>query len=363
MHIVHGLRAGGMEYGVLKLSAGMCQDRFDMSVCSTVPSQLAASQVSPGVRVFELNRRPGLDLKCIRDLSRLMRRESPLIVHTHGWGTLVEGFVAARWAGVPCVVHGEHGTLQDRPYQRVIQRWVWPRTTELVSVSSKLAERMADVVGVSPSRIAVLRNGVDLDRFARVGRSQARGHLGVQATDFVIGTVGRLSEVKDHATLVEAAWRLKEAGVPATTVIVGEGPCREALEAEVARRGLGGSVWLLGHVSEVEALLPGFDVFVLSSRSEGLPNSVLEAMASGVPVVSTRVGGVEELVVEDVTGVLVEAGSAPALASALERLARDADARCDMGRAGRERAAREFALPVAVSRYEALYTRVAASAS
>jgi len=334
-----------------------------MSVCSTIPKDLPASHVSPGVRVFELNRQPGLDLRCIRDLSRLMRHERPAIVHTHGWGTLVEGFVAARWAGVPSVVHGEHGTLQVRAHQRLIQGWVWPRITQLVSVSSKLAERMADVIGVPASRIAVLRNGVDLGRFGAVGRSEARVNLGVKASDLVIGTIGRLSEVKDHATLVEAVWLLQQSGVPATTVIVGEGSCRAALEAHIARRGLDGSVRLPGHVSEVEALLPGFDVFVLSSRSEGLPNSVLEAMACGVPVVSTRVGGVEELVVETVTGVLVEAGSPPALARALENLARDAPRRRDMGHAGRERARREFALPVAVARYEELYTKLAASAS
>src|SRR5690606_38208675 len=122
---------------------------------------------APDVPVFELQRRPGNDLRFVRDLYRLFRRERPHVVHTHAWGTLLEGLVAARLARVPFIVHGEHGTLQLRGYQRRLQRAAWSRVDRVLSVSSRLAERMAAETGFPADRIMTLRNGVDLSRFGR----------------------------------------------------------------------------------------------------------------------------------------------------------------------------------------------------
>jgi glycosyltransferase involved in cell wall biosynthesis len=214
---------------------------------------------------------------------------------------------------------------------------------------------MATTVGVPVERITVLRNGVDLARFGRTSRTNAREALGVADDVALFGHAGRLVAVKDQAALVAAAALLKAQGRRFRVVIAGEGPCRAALEAQIAREGVEQCVQLLGHRAEVEPLYAALDAYVLCSRSEGMPNTILEAMASGVPVVSTRVGGADELVVDGETGILVPAGQPTQLAQAMAELIASPDRSRAMGRAGRARAVASFSLPAMVAGYKAAY--------
>ena len=153
MHIVYTLRTGGMEMGVVKLVNGLNAARVRSSICSTTPAGTEIKAlVQPSVPIFELSRRAGTDLRFVRDLYRLLKRERPDVVHTHAWGTLLEGLIAARAAGVPIVVHGEHGTLQLRGYQRRLQRVAWSAADRVLSVSSKLAERMSAAIRTGAQR-------------------------------------------------------------------------------------------------------------------------------------------------------------------------------------------------------------------
>jgi glycosyltransferase involved in cell wall biosynthesis len=163
--------------------------------------------------------------------------------------------------------------------------------------------------------------------------------------------------VKDQAALVSAASRLVSAGCRLRVVIAGEGPLREQLEQQIASLGLGQVVQLLGHRGDLESVLAALDVYVLCSRSEGMPNTILEAMASGVAVVSTHVGGADELVEHGRTGLLVPAGRADLLAEAIGELIADPDRRREMGAAGRARAHDTFSLAMMVRAYEMLYLR------
>ncbi len=359
MHVIFGFNPGGMEYGLAKLVNGLAGGAVRSSICSTTPADPAmARALGPDVRLFELTRRKGNDPLLVWRLYRLFRRERPDIVHTHAWGTLVEGLLAARLARVPVLLHGEHGTLQLKPYQARVQRWAWGRVDGLLSVSSRLAERMSAAVGVPLERVTVLRNGVDLSRFSPEGRDEARRSLGVDDDRPIVGHAGRLVAVKDQAALVEAAARLKAAGVRCRVLIAGDGPLRGALEQQVSALDVGDSVSLLGHVGEVEWLLAALDVYVLCSRSEGMPNTVLEAMACGVPVVCTRVGGADELVVDEETGLLVPPAKPDLLAGAIGRLLGDEALRARMGAAGRTRASREFSVEAMVRGYRDAYVRV-----
>ena len=359
MHVVFSLDAGGMELGVVKLVNGL-SGSVESSICSTRPAGELRRLLNPHVRLFEGRRREGNDPRTVWQLYKTFRRERPDIVHTHGWGTLIEGLLAARLARVPALVHGEHGTLQLKRHQRWAQRVAWSRADRVLSVSSRLADRMTSQIGFPSSRVSTIRNGVDLSRFGAVGRMDARRQLGLPERAAIVGAVGRLVPVKDHASLVTAVKQMRESGVEVTLVIAGEGPLRHALQRQIVSLGLEQSVHLLGHRPDVEAVLAALDVFVLSSSSEGLPNTVLEAMATGLPVVSTRVGGAEEVVVDGQTGILVPPHSAEALAAALGGLLTDSRRRQSMGIAGRQRVESQFALSNTLGRYEELYMTLAA---
>lgn len=362
MHLVYSFGTGGMEVGVAKLTNAIDPSIVLSSICSCRPLGTLYKRLRPEVRFFQLDRRPGFDIRLVLHLYRLLRRERPDILHTHGWGTLCEGLVAATWAGVPIVVHGEHGTLQTRRHQALVQRWFWRRVHRLLAVSSRLRERMARRIGFPLDRIHVIRNGVDTVRFNTNHRAGARIALGVQPERLVLGTAGRLVPVKDHATLLRA-WALLEArGLAITCVIAGWGELKEELIGLAASLGLK-DMRFLGNRRDIEHVLAALDVFILSSKSEGLSNTIQEAMASGVPVVATHVGGADELVIEGETGLLVPPKHPEALADAIERLLVDPAARARMGEAGRRRAEQEFSLDRMVQAYVQMYIDLAARAN
>lgn len=362
MHVVYVLRPGGMEFGVVKLVNGTDRSLVHNSICSTRPADAGVKAlVASDVPVFELDRRDGNDPRLVRALARLFRRERPDVVHTHAWGTLLEGLLAARLARVPIVIHGEHGTLQLRAHQRWLQRLGWSSADRVLAVSSRLAERMARETQFPLDKIQTIRNGVDLSRFGVASRDEARRTLGLAPDTLVIGTAGRLVPVKDHRNLLEAIARLRTRGLNVHLLLAGEGPLRSDLEQTVAALGLQTDVRFLGHCPQIERVFAALDIFALSSSSEGLSNTILEAMASGLPVVATNVGGADELVDEGRTGLLVPARSPDALAAALARLATDAPLRLAMGAAARRRSEADFDLPAVVRRYEALYLGMAAA--
>lgn len=361
MHVVFNLLPGGMELGVIKLVNGLDPARVRSAICSTRAAGSIKALVGPATPVYELRRREGNDPALVWRLFRLFRRVQPHVVHTHAWGTLVEGILAARLAGVPAVVHGEHGTLQLHGYQRWIQRHAWARADRVLSVSSRLAERMSAETGFPLSRIATIRNGVEVSRFDRTTRAAARAALGVPADTLVAGTAGRLVPVKNHRALLDALQRLQQRGITPMLLVAGDGPLRDGIAQQAAALGLERQVRLLGHRPDIETVLAALDVFVLPSASEGLPNTVLEAMASGVPVVATHVGGVDELVEHGETGLLTPPGATGALARAIEDLLRDPARRAAMAAAARRRARAEFDLDAMIRTYEALYLDLGAA--
>lgn len=359
MHVIYRFQEGGAERVVLNIAAGLRGSTIESSICSTVPASPMKTLLEPDIALFECRRRPGNDPFFVWQLYQLLRRQRPHILQTHSWGTLCEGLIAGRMARVPIIIHLEHGTLQTKKYQVRIQHWAWPQADRLLAVCSRLADRMADTMIVPRPGIRIIRNGVDLGRFQGQRRNEARLRLGLPRDTLVVGTAGRLADVKDHGTLLEALRLLATDRVPFLGVIAGDGPLKSALESRILTLGLQDRVRLLGHRPDVETVLAALDIFVLSSQSEGLPMAILEAMASGLPVISTRVGGVDEVVEEGRTGLLVEPRSPEALAKAIGCLAGDRERRSQMGAAGCALARREFSLEAMVANYERLYWEVA----
>lgn len=294
-----------------------------------------------------------------RWLSALMHRLCPDVVHTHGYRSDVLGGLVARRRGVAHVstVHGfTGGGWRNRLYER-LQVWYLRRADRAVAVARPIADRLR-AGGVPESRLLLLQNA--WDGGAPLSRVEARAALGLSADVPVIGWVGRMSHEKAPDVLldafVEAAGRdILPPG--AEVVFVGDGPERGRLEAAAAAAGLGGRVRFAGGVQGAGRLMPAFDLFALSSRTEGTPIVLLEAMAARVPVVATRVGGVPD-VVSPAESVLVPAADPAALATALAATLRDPAGSAARAAAARDRLARDFARGPWLATYERLYRAV-----
>lgn len=366
LHVIASLgrqaRTGGTEYGLIKLVNALERSAVSSAICSGCHVHPhIAGLLAPDVALFECGRaEPRNDLKLVRGLLKAIRVFRPDIVHTHGWGTLCDGLLASRLGRVPAMIHGEHGTLQTRAYQLRIQRWAWHRVDQVVCVSSRLAERVSREVGFPLDRIRTIRNGVNLDRFNPRHRPDGRALLNLDSADLVVGAVGRLVPVKDQLTFIRALAVLRDRRVPAKGLIVGDGPLRAVLEQEIQQRSLGGSVQVLGHRPDVERVFAALDVFVLSSISEGLSNTIQEALASGVPVVATHVGGADELVGDGRHGYLVRPRDPEAMADAIQQLVERPAARRAMAAAARRRAEEEFGVDNMLRGYQEMYVTIGA---
>lgn len=360
-HVIHRLATGGLENGVVNLvNHPLAEDYRHAVVCMTGATEFRRRIRRADVAVLELGKREGQDFRAYGRLWRLFRRLRPAIVHTRAWGTL-EAQVYAALAGVPGRVHGEHGQSVTGPdgsrrRHRAIRRAIDPLISRYVAVSGDLARWLSGLVASPETRVTRIYNGVDTARFFPAPQRAA----GQDA--FVIGTVGRMQPVKDQLTLVRG-WlclRRRAPDVFARTrlVLVGDGPLREPAERLVGAEGCAAAAWFAGERGDVPELMRGMDLFVLPSLAEGTCNTVLEAMASGLPVVATHVGGNPELVAEGRTGLLVPAADPEAMAAAMEFYARNPAARRAHGEAGRREVETRFSLNAMARAYMSLYDAV-----
>ena len=346
---------GGAQTYVASLLPALV-GRFDVVVAAHGAGPLRDATAAAGARFVPLRhvRRPvgTRDLVGLVELVRVLRRERPDILHASSSKAGVLGRVAAAAARVPIRIFTVHGWafaaypgLTGRVY-RLADRLVRPLTTATICVSERERELGIAARTCEAERTVVIRNAVDVARAARrEGRSDRPR----------IVAVGRLQAPKDFLTLVRAVARLGAESFE--TVIVGDGPDRGRLQSEIEALGLAGRVRLAGERRDVPALLAAADVFALTSLSDGMPVSVLEAMAAGLPVVASRVGGVPEQVVDGVTGLLITPGDAEERAEALGRLVGDAELRRRLGAAGRARAEEAFDLGPFRRAHVELYSR------
>jgi sugar transferase (PEP-CTERM/EpsH1 system associated) len=362
MHAVFSLNTGGLENGVVNLCNRLAVDQFSASICVfRAGGALEASVDRSRVALFAAKRHWRYDPTLPFRLAWLLRRRRIDILHTHSWGTLVEGVLAAKMAGTPLVVHGEHGILEERSRNVPVQRWLWSRADRVTAVAAPLADRMANLIGFPRDRIRVIANGVDTERFhsQKESCSENRRRFGLPLTGLLVGVVARLEPVKNHLGILHALARLRRGGAEAALVLAGDGPMRDQLQKAARDLEIQEHVYFLGNVVEVERLLGAIDVFVLNSQSEGMSNTILEAMASGVPVIATAVGSNPALVADGETGYLVPADDPAMLSRAMERLAGDQPLRREMGSRGRLRVERDFSIARMVDEYADLYRQKA----
>ena len=362
VHVIDSLQVGGTENGLVNLVGYLAGDFRHTVIAMTSTGPLEA-RLPAETTVVVLGKRPGRDLRAVGRLVGQLRRLRPDIVHSRNWGAL-DAVPAARIARAPAVVHGEHGREVTDPEglnrrRNRIRRWLAPMIDRYVTVSLDLGRWLTQTVGVERGKVMTIHNGVDLRRFGDADREAGRTALGVDRDTVVLGTVGRLDPVKDQARLLEAYARIPAEAGRHCLVLVGDGPCRSDLEARAAQPDLRGRVHLLGARGDVPRLLAGFDLFALPSIAEGISNTVLEAMASGLPLVATRTGGNPELIEDGVTGRLVPVGDTAALCEALSAYVREGHLRVMHGKAGRQRAVEHFSLERMAERYRELYAGLA----
>ena len=362
LHVVDSLGKGGLENGLVNLIQRMSPRAFEHAVCAIRRLGSNAERLPEGVRVVCLETEGKRTSIQITALARVIRDLQPEIVHSRNWGA-IEGVFAGRWMRFCALVHSEHGLASGSdapdPWRRIcLRRLAFGLADRVVAVSKQLRDHHARCTGFPKSRIAVIHNGADNQRFRPnpEARARLRRELGLGGGEFAIGAVGNLFAVKDHITLLRAANEFGRKHAEWRLLVIGDGPELPPLENFVAEQtALRQHVFFLGSSDRVAELLEAMDAYVLSSVFEGISNSLLEAMATGIPVVATAVGGNPEVVADGISGLLFPPGDAARLAGHLEMLHADPELRAQLGREAQRRVAEHFSLESMVRQYAQLY--------
>ena len=357
LHLITELDTGGAQVALRRLLKGLDRDRFSPTVaCLYNGDKTVAQEIRAlGIPVTDLGMTAKWRLDALWRLYRLLRRERPTILHTWMFHANIPGRILGRLVGIPIIICGERTMGQEGRWRYWSNHLTASLASRVACVSSQVADFVVQHVGIPRRKVVVIPNGVDICRFDHLPtRREARAKLGLPSDQVLVGTVARLNPVKRVDVLLQAMVYLHSAHA----VIVGGGDEQAKLEALARQLGLSGRVSFVGQQRDVAPWLAALDVFVLSSDWEGMPNAVLEAQACGLPVVATRVGGVPEVVVDDVTGLLVPPGDPNTLAEAIATLLHNPDLRRGMGQAGREWVTEHFTVGRMVERTEQLYTQL-----
>jgi glycosyltransferase involved in cell wall biosynthesis len=363
LFVVGNFVAGGAERHLLELWKRMDRERFEIEIaCFRAEGQFWPEVRLLGLPVHDLGLgRRVYDARGLRGLLRLIGRVRdfrPDVIHGYLFGPNLFAVLAGRLCGVPVVAVAKRNVdAFETPRQRAAQRRIHRMATHVTAVSDAVAETVV-AFGVPRGRITVIPNGVDVARFG--GDPLDRAALGARGGETVIGSVGALAPRKDYGTLLEALALVAKRHPRFHATLVGDGPERAALEARAAELGLGSRTTFLGERPDIDRLLPAMDVFVLSSREEGIPNALLEAMAAGRPSVATAVGGTPEVLEGGVTGWLVPPADPAALAEALAQVMEDPAEAARRGGAARAAVHARMSIEAMARRHEEFYTLAAA---
>ena len=357
---------GGLENGLVNLinhTPAECYRHAIISLTDVTDFQVRIHR--QGISVLALHKRQGQDWDSHRQIYQALRKLRPDIVHTRNLGTL-EYLLPAAVSRVGVRIHGEHGRDVYDPdglsfKYNLLRRGIRPFVHRYIAVSSELADWLVATVGVRPDRVSRICNGVDVRCFhPRIGPRCEFGPPGFARPDQVIlGTVGRMEAIKDPLTLVRGFLYLINSDFKLRDhlrlAVIGDGALREQAQELVSAAGAEPLVWFAGERNDIPEIMRGLDLFVLPSLREGISNTILEAMASGLPVIATRVGGSPELIADGETGTLVPVGDAQAMARAIRAYLDNPQALTQHGYAGRKRAETEFSIESMIKGYMSVY--------
>lgn len=367
-HVIYRFDTGGLENGIVNLINHMPQDTYRHAVIAlTEITDFKKRILRSDVEYIALNKSPGHVLWIFPKLYRLFRKLRPAIVHTRNLATL-EATVPAWAARVPVCIHGEHGRdVGDFDGKNKKHQWIRrlysPFVKHYIALSKDLSHYLTHPVGIEKNRVTQIYNGVDSARFRPALQRHKIFDSPFNETGlWIVGTVGRMQTVKDQTNLASAfvqALKIKpELRHRLRLIMVGEGPLRQASLSILQAAEVADLAWLPGERKDMPEIMRGLDCFVLPSLGEGISNTILEAMASGLPIIATAVGGNVELVSEGRNGRLVPAADPAALAKAIVAMAEQPEIAKNMGHRSRHLIEESYSLAAMVRNYQQLYDRL-----
>jgi len=363
-HVIHALGVGGAEVLVDKMLRSLNDDfRCVVAVLDEI-GEIGERLQQDGFTVKHLHRHPGIDRGCAKRLRKFADEEDAEILHAHQYTPFFQAMLSRGLFGTRPVVFTEHGRhFPDLPSRKrlIVNRLMLRSCDRLFGCGGAVRQALIDNEGLPESRVEVIYNGVDLASPGKPtlgARERIRGEFNFAATDFVTVLVARLHSLKDHQTALRAVDAARKQIPGLRLLLAGDGDERAAIEETIRKRGLEECVRLAGTRKDIADLLAASDVFLMSSISEGIPLTVIEAMAARRPVVSTAVGGLPELVEHGVTGFLAPSGDDRLLAAALVELYRRPELRNQMADAALKRAWETFSLDGMLDSYRDVYRDV-----
>lgn len=359
IHIVPMLSPGGAERVAVHIVSGLNRDRFEpivISFADPMNCDLDELLSQAGVEVRYLGKKPGFDYRMYRRLHRVLTEYQPDVVHTH-LQVLRYALPTMLLLGNAKLLHTVHNLAEREiePPARVVHRYAFSHGVIPIAVGDEVAVSMKRLYGIPQCK--VIANCIPTNTYANPGVSRGhwRAQEGFAEDDMLFVCVARFARQKNHALLIKAFAQVFARHSNSRLLLVGDGVLREELQAQVIGLGLAGQVRFLGLRTDIPEVLAASDVFVLSSEFEGNPLSILEAMAAGLPTVSTAVGGVPSLLENGTSGILVHSGDAEGFTKAMESLLLNRDLRQKMGAAAARRAQERFDVANMVRAYEEVY--------
>jgi sugar transferase (PEP-CTERM/EpsH1 system associated) len=352
VHVIHRFDTGGLENGVVNLINRLTETDYQHTIVTMKGHnpEFAARITTNNVEFADLSKKDGNDFSVFAKLNKLLKRLKPDVLHTRNTATL-EMQLVGWWRRVPLRIHGEHGWDvndmhgQNVRYQR-LRRAFRPFVHQYIALSVEARDYLLNVIKVKPKKVNHICNGVDDSKFTVFQKTEDK--------PFVFGCVGRLEDVKNHVLLAEA-FAIVNKQSDAKLHLIGEGGCRSKVEGIFSRENCQKNVWMAGNRSDVPSLMQGFDAFILPSLAEGISNTILEAMSSGLPVIATNVGGNSELVVDDESGYLVASDNPQQMADKMLIYVNDNKLANQHGANGRKRVEQKFSIRAMTTSYDKLY--------
>jgi len=367
LHVIHHLVIGGMENGLVNLINNIPVSSYrHVIVCIEDYSDFRQRIVRPDVDVIALHRSQIGAWQLRKQLYKICRQLRPAILHSRNMSGL-DALLPARLAGVPYCIQSEHGfdvdSLKGNDWKPTLLRRIHsPLVSRYITVSQDIQRCLISKAKIQSSKIAQIYNGVNIERFSPAQSEEKRQWLPHNFNNknlFVIGTVGRIQPIKDQATLLRATAQIiteqPEHAKRLRLIIAGDGPLLESLQTLAKKLGIAPWVFFPGSLENVPQVLQSLDAFVLPSLNEGISNTILEAMACGLPVIATAVGGNVELLDDGVNGQLFKPGDVSSLAKFILRYMDNDTLRQAHGKSALTRARTHYSLPAMVANYQAIY--------